>query len=150
MQQIFLLIDLKSTLRVSTLKGSLQLFIRYTIIHWPVTHVLISTALTWYLFYVKLSRMNWTNSFITSGRTEYKSPCLTVPLLFSSSVFIRCHGNVLSEPLPSNGLLRGYSFQREHVLMEPLASNGIAFWLHYSSFQASCHNILVFLEKDVI
>jgi hypothetical protein len=33
----------------------------------------------------------WTNSFITSGRTEYKSPCLKF-LLYS--LFIRCSGNV--------------------------------------------------------
>jgi hypothetical protein len=51
-------------------------------------------------------RMNWTNSFITSGRTEYKSQCLTVPLLSCFSVFNRCSGNVLTEPLPSNGLPR--------------------------------------------
>jgi hypothetical protein len=34
---------------------------------------------------------------------------------------LTCHGNVLTEPLPNNGL--------------PL-------WLHYSGFQASCHNTL--------
>jgi hypothetical protein len=36
-------------------------------------------------------------------------------------VSIHCLGNVFTEPLPSNGL---------------------SLWLHCSSFQASCHNIL--------
>jgi hypothetical protein len=39
------------------------------------------------------SRMKWTNSFVTSGRTEYKSPYLTVPV-------------ILFSPPPSNGLPR--------------------------------------------
>jgi hypothetical protein len=58
---------------------------------------------------------HWTNSFITSGRTIYKSPCLTAPLLSCFSVFIPYHGNVLTEPLPSNGLFRSYSLEREHA-----------------------------------
>jgi hypothetical protein len=58
----------------------------------------------------------------TSRRTEYKSPCLTVPLLFC---FIRCLGNVFAGPLPSNRF--------------PL-------WLHYSGFQASCHIIAFYLQ----
>jgi hypothetical protein len=81
--------------------------------------------------------MSWTNSFITLGRTECKSPCLAVPLLFLFSVFIRCSGNVLIEPLPSNGLSLVYSLQ----LGEPLAGNGLLLRPHYSGFQALCHNI---------
>jgi hypothetical protein len=92
-----------------------------------------------------LTGMNWTNSFITSGRTEYKSPCLTVPLLLCFSVFILCHGNVLTEPLPSNGLSRVCSLQRKRAFGEPLASNGLPLWLHYSGFQASCHSILILI-----
>jgi hypothetical protein len=42
----------------------------------------------------------------SATRIENKSPCLTVPLLFRFSVFIRCHGNVINEPLPSNGYIR--------------------------------------------
>jgi hypothetical protein len=34
------------------------------------------------------------------------------------------------------------SLLRERVFGEPLASNGFPLWLHYSSFQASCHNIM--------
>jgi hypothetical protein len=33
------------------------------------------------------------------------------------------------------------SLLREHVLGRPLASNGLPLSLHYSGFQASCHNI---------
>jgi hypothetical protein len=63
------------------------------------------------------SRM--TAPFYNFRRNEYKSPCLTVPLLFCFSVFnhfrgdccsamdfsaaIRCSGNVITEPLFSNG-----------------------------------------------
>jgi hypothetical protein len=36
--------------------------------------------------------------FITSGRTEYKSACLAVPLLVCCSVFSCCRGNILTEP----------------------------------------------------
>jgi hypothetical protein len=67
-----------------------------------------------------LTPVNWTNSFITSEQTEYKSPRVTDPLLFWFSVFILCHGKVLTKPLPSNGL---------------------RLWLHYSGFQASYHNV---------
>jgi hypothetical protein len=63
----------------------------------------------------RLPRMNWTNSFITSGQTEYKSLCLTVSLLFCFSVFNLCRGNVITETLPSSGLFRGYLLQREHA-----------------------------------
>jgi hypothetical protein len=45
--------------------------------------------------------ISWTE--LTSKRTEYKSPCLTVSLVFCSSVFIRCQVNVLSDLLLSNG-----------------------------------------------
>jgi hypothetical protein len=88
-----------------------------------LTGLRVSSLLLWRMKNEEsmLTRMNWTHAFITSGRTEYKSLCLTVPLLFCSSVFILCHGNVLTKPLPSNWL--------------PL-------WFHYSGFQASCHNIL--------
>jgi hypothetical protein len=54
---------------------------------------------------------------LTSRRPEYRSASQTVPLLFC---FIRCHGNVLTEPLPSNWL--------------PV-------WIHCSGFQESCNNI---------
>jgi hypothetical protein len=51
--------------------------------------------------------------------------------------------NVLTEPLLNNGLFCVYSLQREQVFGELLASNGLPLWLHYSGFQASCHNIFV-------
>jgi hypothetical protein len=46
--------------------------------------------------------------WLSESRTEltYSSPCLTVPLLFCFSVFIRCHGNVLTKSLSSNSLFR--------------------------------------------
>jgi hypothetical protein len=47
---------------------------------------------------------------------------------------------MLTEPLASNGFPL-CSLLRERVLGEPLANNGLPFWLHYSGFQASCHNI---------
>jgi hypothetical protein len=43
--------------------------------------------------------------------------------------------NMLTEPLPSNGLFRIYSFHRERALGGPLASNGLPLWLYYSDFQ---------------
>jgi hypothetical protein len=66
------------------------------------------------------------NYFITSERAEYKSPCLTAPLLLcflclsvaagmclpnpspapGYSASIRCSRNALTEPLPSNGHIR--------------------------------------------
>jgi hypothetical protein len=81
----------------------------------------------------------WIDSFITSGRTEYKSPCLKVPLLFCVRLSLR---NLLTEPLPSNGLFRVWSLQRECVFGDPLVSNELPLWLHYSVFQASYHSIL--------
>jgi hypothetical protein len=39
-------------------------------------------------------------TLITSRLLEYKSPCLTVPLVFCFSVFIRCSGNVLPSRCP--------------------------------------------------
>jgi hypothetical protein len=44
--------------------------------------------------------------------------------------------NLLTEPLPSNGLFRVYLLQRKRAFGEPLASNGLPLWLHYSDFQA--------------
>jgi hypothetical protein len=44
--------------------------------------------------------------------------------------------NLLTETLPSNGLFRVYTLQRERELGEPLANNGLPFWFHYSGFQA--------------
>jgi hypothetical protein len=63
--------------------------------------------------------------FYNMGRTEYKSPCLTIPLFsvfkrcrgkclpnrcpaIDHSACIRCGGNVITEPLPSK---RSYSSQ---------------------------------------
>jgi hypothetical protein len=47
-----------------------------------------------------VKRLNF-RALLTSRRTEYKSPCLTVPLLFS---YIRCLRNMLTELLLSNAL----------------------------------------------
>jgi hypothetical protein len=88
--------------------------------------------------YCSLSRMNWTNSFMALGRTEYtsRSPCLTVPLLFCYSVAAEAY---FSEPLAGNGLPRLFVAARTHVWR-----NGLPLWLHYSGFQASYHNIYVY------
>jgi hypothetical protein len=81
---------------------------------WPCLH----TGMTWSSLWI---------IFIASGRTEYMSQCLTVPLLFcfsfaagmclpklcpaiDYSVFIRCRVNVLTELLPSNGHIRHNTF----------------------------------------
>jgi hypothetical protein len=50
------------------------------------------------------------------------------------------HRTCVCEPLSSNGLFYVDSLQREYVFGEPLASNKLPLWLHYSSFQTSCHN----------
>jgi hypothetical protein len=48
---------------------------------------------------------------------------------------------MLTEPLPSKGLFRVYSLQREDVFGEPLASNGLPLLPHYSGLQALYDNI---------
>jgi hypothetical protein len=50
------------------------------------------------------------------------SPYITGPMLFCFSVFILCHGIVITEPLLSNGLFR---LVKETCVSEPLASNGL-------------------------
>jgi hypothetical protein len=51
--------------------------------------------------------LEWTELTLLQLRGEQNmSPYLTVPLLFCFSVFILCHGNVLTVPLPLNGLPR--------------------------------------------
>jgi hypothetical protein len=64
--------------------------------------------------------------------------CLSVSLetFVESSLTL----NVLIEPLPSYEFFSVYSLQRESVFGELLPSNGLWFCLHYSGFQASCHN----------
>jgi hypothetical protein len=64
----------------------------------------------------------WTELLYNFGWTEY------VTMSYSSSlilffVFIRCHGNVLSKPLPSNGYSVSVSCS-ENVIPEPLPING--------------------------
>jgi hypothetical protein len=83
-------------------------------------------------------RTNWTNTFITSGRTEYNSRRLTGLLRFYFSVFIRCRGNrcpamdysaaircsenMLNEPLLAMVIVR---LVTETWVSELLASNGL-------------------------
>jgi hypothetical protein len=47
---------------------------------------------------------------------------------------------VFGKPLAISGLPL-CSLLRERTFGKPLASNGLPLWLHYSGFQASCHNI---------
>jgi hypothetical protein len=85
--------------------------------------------------------------FITATRTEYKSPCRTLkcPLLFC---VIRCSGNTSnSSPVCCHGnLLPGKDsfiaiLCSGNVISEPLLSNGHLLRLHHSGFQLSCDNI---------
>jgi hypothetical protein len=69
----------------------------------------------------RVRQLNY-NSFITSGRTEYKSPCLTVSSVTVFSVFIHCHRNVFTQPMFSNGLPRMF-IAAGMCVGEPLASN---------------------------
>jgi hypothetical protein len=70
--------------------------------------------------------------------------CLSVSLeTFVESLLTR---NVLTEYLSRNGLFRIYSLQRERVFGELLASNGLLLWLHCSGCQASCHNMILFVN----
>jgi hypothetical protein len=48
--------------------------------------------------------------------------------------------NVLTEPLPRNGLFHVYSLQWERVFGESLASKSLPLWFQYSGFQASCYS----------
>jgi hypothetical protein len=43
---------------------------------------------------------------------------------------------------------RIYSLLQERVFGEPLASNGPPLWLHYSGFQASCHNTFMLHREN--
>jgi hypothetical protein len=93
----------------------------------------------------------WTLLY-NSSRTDERPPPPTVRVLVC---FIRCHGNVLTEPLSGNGLFRVHWLLCKRVLIlwqpkrcvgyvpsEPLPSNGRLLWLRYSGFQPSCHNML--------
>jgi hypothetical protein len=72
--------------------------------------------------------------------------CLSVSVeAFVESSLTR---NVLTEPSPIKGLFRVYSLQRELLLVELLASNRLPLWLHYSDFQASCHNIIKIIFEE--
>jgi hypothetical protein len=77
--------------------------------------------------------LNWTLLYNDFARTTQKTQffyrwegVLTAPLhsngSYSTCLRIRCRGNVFTKSLPSN----------EHV-----------FWLHYSGYWASCHNIFL-------
>jgi hypothetical protein len=56
---------------------------------------------------------NYVSSFYNSGRTDERPPPRTVRVLVC---FIRCHGNVLTARLSSNGLFRVYSSLWKRVL----------------------------------
>jgi hypothetical protein len=88
---------------------------RWTVLRMPNEESLNSLELNWTELSNEgpLANELWTNSFITSRRTEYNSPYLTVPLLF------------WFYPLP-----------QKHVL----ASRWLA--MDYSGFQVPCHNML--------
>jgi hypothetical protein len=77
--------------------------------------------------------ISWTE--LTSKRTEYKSPCLTVPLLFSLSMFIHFRGNVLTEPLLSNALFRDIHCSGK-MLTEQFPSNG---HIHHNMYKHICN-----------
>jgi hypothetical protein len=101
--------------------------------------------------------VNYVSIFYNSGRTDERPLPPTVDVLVC---FIRCHGNILTEPLSDNGLFRVYSLLCKRVLIprkpiryvryvpsepfvsEPLLSNGRLFLLDYFGFRPSCHNIL--------
>jgi hypothetical protein len=57
--------------------------------------------------------INYVSSFYNSGRTDERLLPLTVRVLVC---FIRCHGNVLTEPLSSNRLFRVYSLLWNAIL----------------------------------
>jgi hypothetical protein len=62
------------------------------------------------------SVVNWTRAdctfcFVTSRRTEYRLP--------SRTASIRCHGNVLIEPLSSNWLFHIYSLPQMYINFVP-------------------------------
>jgi hypothetical protein len=58
------------------------------------------------------------------------------------------HGNVLTEPLPMNGLWRLFVAAGTCV-SRFFASDGIPLWLHYSGFRAACHNNLSAILNSV-
>jgi hypothetical protein len=66
--------------------------------------------------------------------TELSYDWITCDSFFSARLLIRSTGNHGKFLLP--GCCHG------NVLREPLASNGLPLRLYYSGFQASCHNIL--------
>jgi hypothetical protein len=58
--------------------------------------------------------VNYVSCFYNSGRTDERTLPPTVRVLVC---FIRCHGNVLTEPLLSNGLFRVYLLSCKRVLI---------------------------------
>jgi hypothetical protein len=58
--------------------------------------------------------INYLSSFYKSGRTDERPLPPTVRALVC---FIRCHKNVLTEPLSSNGIFRVYSLLCKRVLI---------------------------------
>jgi hypothetical protein len=98
----------------------------------PFRRLLRLAGLRWRHSAPPLPRINWTNSCITLGRAEYKSPCFIVPLLFYFSVFIRSNENVLTEPLLSNGHIR-HNILQESIQQQKEKSfrtAGIFRWLN--------------------
>jgi hypothetical protein len=100
-------------------------------------------------------------SLYNSGRTDDRTLLWTVRLLYSvyplsrgrlpnrclamdysgfqAFRHIHCHGNVLTEPLSSNGLFRLSGFVTHSLSRERLKDRCLA--MDFSGLQASCHNI---------
>jgi hypothetical protein len=97
-----------------------------SVVRWVTAHGWIPTSEVSY---------GWTNSYITSGRTEY------VTLSYSSTLTLFLCVHSFSNGFPPCSLLR------ERMLSEPLASNGFPLWLQYPGFQVSCHNIKTYITE---
>jgi hypothetical protein len=61
-------------------------------------------------------------------------------LLSDSCLVLLCTTHLYTRRLPITTDNIGYN---GNVLTEPLVSNGLPLWFHYSGFQASCHSILI-------
>jgi hypothetical protein len=80
------------------------------------------------------------------SRTELTSRRTQITISYSSSVISLSWKHVLASRCLSMDF-RFCSLMRELVFGKQLASNGLPFWLHYSGFQASCHNMFLHLSN---
>jgi hypothetical protein len=107
------------------------------------TSVFSSAWLTWFWFTNRsllLLLLPWTTTVLRVTCFSLHGFLYSLPVTMEN---ICCLSIVTETYLPNRCLsvdFRVRSLLRERVFGEPLASNGLPVWLHFSGFEASCHN----------